>query len=57
MGGVGRAWGVGLRLQGAQFPVAHSPAQALATHPVPVFTQSDLQSAGAITALEDAGGR
>ena len=36
-----------------QAPAAHGRAQALPTHPVPVFTQGDLQLAGAITALVD----
>ena len=50
---VGRAWGVGLKLQRMQAPAAHGRAQALVAHPVPVFTQHDLQPAGAITALVD----
>ena len=43
-------------MQRAQAPAAHGRVQALAAHPVPFFTQGDLQPAGAVAALVDAKG-
>ena len=51
VGGVGRARGVGLELQGTQPPAAHGRAQALAAHPAPFLAQRHLQPTGAIAAF------
>ena len=53
MGGVGRARGKDLELQGAQIPATHGRTQVLTAHGVPVLAQLDLQPAGAVATLLD----
>ena len=53
MRGVGRARG-GLGLQRMQAPAAHGRTQTLATYPMPVPTQGDLQVAGPLAAFVNA---
>ena len=54
MRGVDRARDEDLGLQRVQAPAAHGRAQALATYPMPVPAQGNLQAAGPITAFVNA---
>ena len=54
MRGVNNTRGEDLGLQRVQAPAAHGRTQALATYPIPVPAQSDLQMAGPVAAFVNA---
>ena len=54
MRGVNSVWGEGLGLQRVQAPAAQDRTQALATYPMPVPAQGDLQVAGPLAAFVNA---